>query len=286
MSVKFLYKDSDLFCHRTIDLHPDDNDFNMHAHDGFEILYFISGNCKCMIEGTEYRLQPHDILIMRPAETHKLKVLGSEPYERMAIRFSSNLLKSVDETDVLQRPFFERDLGKLNLYRKDMFPSEIHTLCLDTLEEKASVNKKKEITCRLYLLLCEIYKAYGIRKDKRQTAVVEDMSVSIVDYINKNLFEDLSLASISQEFYMSQSQINRIFRKATGSSVWEYIIIKRLLTARNSIKEGKSVGKVCSSCGFKDYSSFYRIYKKHFGCSPREDAKNESEREEFENEHS
>ena len=273
MPIKFIYKDSEFYCHRTLNESPKDEDFNMHAHDLCEIFYFISGNCKIVIEGTEYSLRPHDVLIMRPAEAHKLRVLTNEPYERIAVRFSPNTLKGINQSETLKIPFFERDLGKLNLYREENFTSNLYRLCLETLDEKSPIDKGDEIQYKIFLLLCEIYKAYEKREDKAAIKSNTDISSRLIDYINKNLFANLSLSLISQEFYMSQSQINRIFRKITGSSVWEYITIKRLLTARNSIREGESIGKVCVDCGFNDYSSFYRIYKKTFGHSPREDVK-------------
>ena len=102
--------------------------------------------------------------------------------------------------------------------------------------------------------------------------VVEKLLVSqLIDYINKNLYEPLSLSRLSDKFFLSQSQLNRLFKKATGTSVWEYITIKRLIAARNRIRVGEHSGKVCISCGFKDYSSFYRMYKNRFGVSPKQD---------------
>ncbi|MBP3913408.1 MAG: AraC family transcriptional regulator [Lachnospiraceae bacterium] len=62
-------------------------------------------------------------------------------------------------------------------------------------------------------------------------------------------------------------------RKASGTSVWKYISIKRLLAAHARILRGDSVSEAAYACGFGDYSSFFRMYKKHFGRAPSIDKK-------------
>jgi AraC-like DNA-binding protein len=116
-----------------------------------------------------------------------------------------------------------------------------------------------------------LHDVLGVPED--EAVDTSDNAVKIIKHINDHLFEQLSLKEISEMFYISQSQLNRIFRRATGSPVWEYITIKRLIAARSQIQKGLPAGKVCTICGFKDYSSFYRLYKERFGVSPKQDCK-------------
>lgn len=245
----------------------------MHAHDGLEIYYFISGYCRYLVEGKEYVLKPHDIMIMRPSETHNLKVMGDMPYERTVISFFPDHFKDKDKEGLLIKPFFDRPLGKLNRYSEEDFSSKLYQQCFETLNEDSPLGLQLETEAKLFALLCEIYKAYCARSDMFDDANAEkgETVVQLIDYINKNLYEPLSLSFLSDRFFLSQSQLNRLFKRATGTSVWEYITIKRLIAARNRIRVGEQAGKVCASCGFKDYSSFYRMYKSRFGVSPKQD---------------
>ncbi|MFR7743955.1 MAG: hypothetical protein ACLU3I_12215 [Acutalibacteraceae bacterium] len=68
--------------------------------------------------------------------------------------------------------------------------------------------------------------------------LADGVASELINYINQELFSKISLATIGQRFFLSKSQINRIFRKATGSSVWEYILIKRLFAARDGFSPG------------------------------------------------
>ena len=95
----------------------------------------------------------------------------------------------------------------------------------------------------------------------------------LVNFINRHLSDNLSLEILSNHFYLSKSQLNRIFKVGTGTSIWEYILLKRLMGARNLIKSGVGVVKASQQFGFSDYSAFYRAYKKHYNVSPKSDFK-------------
>lgn len=69
---------------------------------------------------------------------------------------------------------------------------------------------------------------------------------------------------LAERFFISTAQFNRIFKKATGSSPWEYITLKRLTAAKEKIRSGTQVTKACIDCGFGEYSVFYRAYVKYF----------------------
>ena len=90
----------------------------------------------------------------------------------------------------------------------------------------------------------------------------------IIEYINANLITIHGLDELEKEFFFSKSYINRIFKESTGSSVWDYIVLKRLLLSRTLLQNGKQANIVASECGFCDYSSFYRQFKQRFGISP------------------
>jgi len=112
-----------------------------------------------------------------------------------------------------------------------------------------------------------VYEKSGIRH-----APAQGLQSQLVAYVNEHLFEPISLQTVADHFYRSRSQISRTFQQATGSSLWEYVSIKRLLAARAMIQRGESAGTACQACGFSDYSSFFRAYRSHFGHAPKEDA--------------
>lgn len=52
--------------------------------------------------------------------------------------------------------------------------------------------------------------------------------------------------------------------------MYDYILYRRIMLARQLILSGQPFGEVSDRCGFSDYSNFLRIFRKHVGMSPRE----------------
>ena len=65
--------------HHSIDLHPAESDFPLHAHPYCEVFYFIKGKGYYTVEGRDYPLSPHAVLLMRDGEIHKLHIESPRP---------------------------------------------------------------------------------------------------------------------------------------------------------------------------------------------------------------
>lgn len=264
------FREKNFQLHHKIDRIPPNNSI-MHAHDDIEVYYFISGDCYYLVEGTKYRLKTGDIMIMRPLEAHSLIVCSDKvPYERIVANVNPDLLKGLDPDGQILSHLFGRPLGTLNRFDSAVFS---HSLCSDSFAMIATHGHdmgRLDLLSRVMLVLTEADRAIKRLSPEQRKDNIGDL---LIDYVNQNLFRNVSLQQISDVFFLSQSQINRIFKKNTGSSIGQYIAAKRLLTARNRIRAGEPAVKVSEECGYRDYSAFYRSYCTKFGCSPQEDKK-------------
>ena len=66
----------------TVTKAPNDIDFELHIHDGYELLCLVRGDVSYIVEGQKYKLSPGALMLMRSSETHKLVVEKSTEYER------------------------------------------------------------------------------------------------------------------------------------------------------------------------------------------------------------
>ena len=94
----------------------------------------------------------------------------------------------------------------------------------------------------------------------------------IITYINENFTEKITLDDISAKFFISKHHLNKLFRKATGITVGEYVIYKRIYYARGLIQRGVRASEAAESSGFSDYSAFYKAYIKRMGHNPQSDS--------------
>jgi AraC-like DNA-binding protein len=91
----------------------------------------------------------------------------------------------------------------------------------------------------------------------------------ILEYINEHYQEDLSLDDLANRFFISKYHLSREFNRIVGTSVYRYIIQKRLIMARQMMAAGTSTSEVSQLCGFGDYSNFYRAFTNEYQISPR-----------------
>lgn len=261
--------------HHSKDLVPKVDDHHMHAHDSYEILYIISGKGTYLVESTVYTLQPGCVLLMRPGEVHKLQIDPASPYERIALHFAHNLAEQYPGYEKLLYAFNQRPLGAGNMFMSEEYDSRYLYQCLMHIEE-ADGNPFYGLFIHTTMptILSELYQGF-CRRQKTNPAkgepLVQTRLQEILGYINEHINEPLSLDDLCQQFYISKTQLGRLFRNATGSTVWDYILVKRLIEARRLILAGMPTTHAAQSCGFRDYSAFYRAYLKRYGSSPAKD---------------
>ena len=276
-----IYKKGDIYLHHTVDKSPKDSDFPTHAHRCCELFYFISGNGFYTVEGTDYPLTPGCVLIMRYGEVHKLHISSDEKYERITFHFPLSMIEENPWCADLAKLFTERPIGKGNLFCGNADSVAFIDTCMRRMCRENVASEEERLALmfsNLTAVLSELRNIEnGNAKELNITISVEDATNeivgSVITYINAHLTEDWTLDTLEQKFFFSKSYINRAFKQSTGSSIWDYVVLKRLLVARTLLREGKNATVAAAECGFRDYSSFYRQYKRRFGISPIDDRK-------------
>ena len=253
---------------RTLTENPTQKAFSrLHAHDTYEILCFLSGNANYSVEGNRYKLLPGDIMIMRKNEFHHLIVKSDIPYERIIVNFD---LPNTPEYEDLLIPFTDRAVGEKNLYRPSTIKDNNMIFYLKMLIDAKTRQRK---LCWLLPFLDELNDAFILGNTKYKP--ISDKATDVINYINSHITEDLSLSMLAERFFISQNHLNRIFKESTGTTLWEYVTVKRLVLVQEKLNSGEKPTEAALKCGFKDYATFFRAYKKHFNASPRTAKKNE-----------
>lgn len=103
-------------------------------------------------------------------------------------------------------------------------------------------------------------------KDKQ-----EDLICNILFYAENHLNEDLSLGKLSQIFNYSREHLSRLLHKYLFENWQNYVNRRRVKQAAFLLVQNPkaSVLDVALSCGFESANTFYRAYKKEFGCAPK-----------------
>lgn len=138
---------------------------------------------------------------------------------------------------------------------------------LSNYSEKLSVNEAL-VSKYITNLLTELITANTNITHSRDHSEVIDEAIA---YITNNLNKSLSLNEISNLVSVSPYYFTRLFKKETGYTPHEYIIITRVNSAKFYLKStALPVKEICFNCGFSSESSFCTCFKKVVGMTPSE----------------
>lgn len=98
---------------------------------------------------------------------------------------------------------------------------------------------------------------------------VHELVKKVKRRIHENLADDLTVASLAGEFYVTPNYLSRLFKRATGEGCNEYIVRKRIEQAKSLLATTTlKAGEIAIMVGYHDMNYFSLAFKKHAGVSP------------------
>lgn len=250
-------------------------EYNYHYHDFHKILILLSGDVTYCIEGRTYDLRPNDIVLVNSGEVHKPIIRSDAPYERIIIYVSPDYLSEYRDAK-----------NDLSLCLRQAMAEQSHVLRLHSSMNGKLGSTIRELDRSLYdedyaneLYHHILFLEFMIQLNRAALhnhvefigdSASNDKILAVLDYLNEHLTEDISIDELSSRFFLSRYYLMHTFKEQTGYTIGSYLSTKRLFLARDLIAKGTPITDVCYACGFHNYSTFSRAYKKSFGESPRE----------------
>lgn len=247
------------------------NDF--HSHEVYEVLYVESGKTTYAVEGNKYELEAGDFLLIPPFTLHKLIEINEYPCKRVILIFTDDYIKKFNTpiTDLslifdkikqnnnhkirIRSAFRNRINSSVNMLEELFLSGEYgDDVIFDATFASLFARMNKGVN---FYDVDKYYKNYGVLIKKT------------TDYINANIDKKILISDISKHVGLSESRISHIYREQIGISITQYIIKKRLSISKDMLKLGSPISEVAIKCGFPDYSSFLRAFKKEFNISPK-----------------
>lgn len=265
-----IYTDSVNFGYDTS--HHATEDFSLHCHNFYEVYFFLEGNIDYLVEGQKYTPTPQSLLLLSPHAFHGARINDTQTYRRFTLHFHPDIL-SVERRAFLLSVFPSPEkFCSQTIYFEHTDRYQLMSY-FEALKDCASQNKAVQellLPVHIEALLARIIpiqKPEGYKADNLKPNTIQD----IITFLNQNLCKDISLDMLSQRFFISKHHLNKAFRKATGTTVMNYLQYKRVVTAQQLLISGHSAQDAAFMAGFSDYSSFYRSYVHILGHSPVKD---------------
>jgi two-component system response regulator YesN len=91
----------------------------------------------------------------------------------------------------------------------------------------------------------------------------------VCQYIRGNHARELTTAFLAEKFRFSRSYFSLQFKKYTGTTLHDYLLVCRLYQAKQLLSEGTlSVSQIGVRVGFQDTGTFIRAFRRKEKCTP------------------
>ena len=248
--------------------------FPEHWHSAMEIIVGVNEHYTCIAGGTEYTINPGDIMIIPGGILHSLT--PAQDCNGFVYFLSLEFLEKIRSAScvmtALHHPIF------LN---KDESPA-LHLAAGALLEQMRNVyfsdNELRELLVDSYVLqLVERLLNHNFlepdsshsRLDKQQE--YREIFAKVALFIDEHYAEPLSVEQVAAKFGLSKYYFSRLFAKYLHCQFNEFLTLRRLKAAEAMlVQPDMSITDIAYSCGFGSNSTFSRLFHEHRGCSPSE----------------
>lgn len=246
-----------------------------HTHNYYEFYFFLQGEIDLMVSERAFTMKAGDVALIPPGIPHYMVNRNeSVPYRRFIFWVSREYYEQLKEVSADYSYIIAQaeENGQYVYHNGPGEFSDLHGRCYHLLEEihTEHFGKQTKISLCVNDLMLQLNRmAYESLNPVKHTEN-QSLYISLMQYIEEHPQEDLSLDKLAGHFYVSKFHIAHIFKENLGLSIHQYITKKRLEMCRNALLSGSNISKTFHSYGFKDYSSFFRAFKKEYGLSPKE----------------
>ncbi len=261
----------------------------VHNHSYIEIAIITSGVGIHKINNTSYNVKKGEVYIINTESIHCFYPCDDNNSQNLSILFiglyPEYLYDMVNEpsllNDIISMLSFEFYYSANNKYSFDLSSDELgHVQYLfNKMAEELNNQKPNNIDLiKMYLciMLTEFSRCYS--KSVKSVSQINNYHFSLVknviDYLGIHYRENIRLNTLSNYHHISARHLSRVFKEATGLSVFEYLQKIRIEKACLFLKTTDyKVTDIVNLVGFTDYRYFNKIFKNYIGMTPKNYAK-------------
>ena len=245
-----------------------------HCHDYFEFYIHIRGGEYMGVENRVYPLSPNQLFVLPPFSMHGLSCTKEmKNYERAYLNLAPEVLRVLGCGQIDPEALFrQHTAGHVCTYQLSSADADTFVSCIRNIRENQS--RKSDPVERLgdYAMMISLLNV--VCRTMRQADPVEgevfgsSIIQEILDYINNHYTQPIRIENLARSFGVSVSYLSHEFARFTNRSVYDYVLYRRVMLARQQMLGTASLNDIAYQCGFNDYSNFLRSFTRIVGMSP------------------
>lgn len=201
----------------------------------------------------------------------KGQIIISNPYSGNIFYTENNEKLSMYSFGILSKGFdFGKDSYKILELENFKFFSEVanHIFELMGYHEIETITEANNYFLLMFQDLKSKAKlvATEIADDNKK---MTSLPYQVLEYIDNNALKKISLAKLTERFYVSTSLLLHSFKKEFNETIMEHVFKKKLEVAKYLLRESYfSVSYIVRDVGFSSEQFFYKYFLKNTGLTP------------------
>lgn len=157
------------------------------------------------------------------------------------------------------------------LLRKTVEQANVHPVYIDELSRRQAIEIESMTSVgQLHVLRAEMVHKYCLLVNNYSRSGYSQLIHRCLDYVDFHYMEQITLRSLADQFYVSNTHLSALFKKEVDMNLKEYIQEVRLRQARLMLNTTRlPIQEIATGCGFLDVNYFTRVFRKVHGISPR-----------------
>lgn len=263
----------DFEVYHLLDEHYEHSIFHIHSY--YEFYIFLHGSVGIMIEDQEYDVSPYDFFLFPPGYMHRNRPHARDNlnYERAYFYLTENMLQSMDSQDCSLSGIIAGAVKehRFHYHLSRQTCEELVRRMDRIIETEGSTNPIDLCINRARMMILVASLCGQMQTDISHAGVpVNSIAASVLQYLNQHLTESVSLDQLADMFFVNKYHMLHEFKEKTGTSIHQYLLMKRIVYAQMLMKNGASSVQAAHDSGFEDYTGFYRAFKSRTGYAPTE----------------
>ena len=243
--------------------------FNGEQHQFFELTYVDTGILHTEVDGISYTLNEKEMMIYGPGQHHS-------QYADEAVSYVTILFRMDDLQSNTDRNWHSLLLNKVYPYNK-----KIYTLIKNLVQESSGDMPFRDslMLCLLTETVIRLLQSHYLPSDATPASVArqnyrDELFDRIIAYVEDNIYEPLTIAEICQQFSISRSSLQLLFKSAVNQSPKKYISDMKLERSKAMLRENKyTVSEISLKLGYSSIHYFSNAFTQKYHISPSEYAK-------------
>lgn len=242
-----------------------------HVHDYYQLYFVTEGVLRHHINGIYQDLHPGDGFLLPPNLPHYIEK-KSETCGFYALSFQKKFLSGhlpmVDDF-LLSLSQLKKPPSQMTLPENDV-ALLTQLLCKMTAECANVQAGSWEILHQSILLVLTLFARcfYETASSEEPGLSNRQKVMRVIDFVNIHFTREITLEQVVAENGISKATFCKLFESLTGTTFSKYLHTRRIEKAKQLIFQGQKIAQVSELCGYQDFSTFYRNFKKITGISP------------------